>query len=216
MTVAYPNESATYRTARAALLSRELELRQKVADVAAMRRDLPAGGEVPEDYAFHDTDGKLAPMSTLFGGHDTLAIYSFMYGPEADNPCPMCASMIDGLAGQVQHISQNIALAVVTASSPDRTRSLRTSRGWADIPFFSAEGTSYQGDYLAETPDGAQMPMLNVFQKNGKKINHFWGSEGFYAKVDGHPRHVDTIWPLWNMLDFTPHGRGEFFPALSY
>jgi predicted dithiol-disulfide oxidoreductase (DUF899 family) len=33
--------------------------------------------------------------------------------------------------------------------------------------------------------------------------------------MDG--RHVDTIWPLWNMLDFTPDGRGTTWnPTLSY
>jgi predicted dithiol-disulfide oxidoreductase (DUF899 family) len=32
------------------------------------------------------------------------------------------------------------------------------------------------------------------------------------------PRITDLIWPLWNLLDLTPAGRGDDpdFPALSY
>jgi len=31
------------------------------------------------------------------------------------------------------------------------------------------------------------------------------------------PRHVDPIWPLWNLFDFTPEGRGtNWYPKLSY
>ena len=30
-------------------------------------------------------------------------------------------------------------------------------------------------------------------------------------------RHVDMIWPLWNLFDLTPEGRGgNWFPRLSY
>jgi predicted dithiol-disulfide oxidoreductase (DUF899 family) len=28
---------------------------------------------------------------------------------------------------------------------------------------------------------------------------------------------VDLIWPLWNVLDFTPEGRGsDWYPKLDY
>jgi predicted dithiol-disulfide oxidoreductase (DUF899 family) len=32
------------------------------------------------------------------------------------------------------------------------------------------------------------------------------------------PRHVDTIWPIWNVLDMTPTGRGMDwdFPRIDY
>jgi predicted dithiol-disulfide oxidoreductase (DUF899 family) len=32
------------------------------------------------------------------------------------------------------------------------------------------------------------------------------------------PRHVDSIWPIWSVLDMTPQGRGgeSNFPGLSY
>jgi predicted dithiol-disulfide oxidoreductase (DUF899 family) len=47
--------------------------------------------------------------------------------------------------------------------------------------------------------------------KKDGRIRHTWGMELFYAPRDPgqDPRGVDLIWPLWNILDLTPGGRGE-------
>jgi len=45
--LAYPNESAEYRKARIVLLAEEMALRRQIETVAARRRALPPGGEVP-------------------------------------------------------------------------------------------------------------------------------------------------------------------------
>ncbi|MHB2020084.1 MAG: hypothetical protein ACYCW6_24365 [Candidatus Xenobia bacterium] len=35
--------------------------------------------------------------------------------------------------------------------------------------------------------------------------------------LEGQARHVDLLWPLWNVLDLTPEGRGKsWYPALEY
>jgi predicted dithiol-disulfide oxidoreductase (DUF899 family) len=74
----YPNESVEYRAARNALLDDEIALRAQIEAVAAKRRALPNGGEVPEDYVF-EWIGKTSmlekvKMSELFGSHDTLIL----------------------------------------------------------------------------------------------------------------------------------------------
>ncbi len=218
MTMTYPGESPRYRTAREALLKEEMALRSQVERTAAMRRDLPEGGPVPTDYLFTDPEGKKVRFSSLFTRPSgTLALYSLMYRPDALAPCPMCVSMLDGLSGQAGHIAQVIDFAVVSAATPAQLKRLSDDRGWRVLTLLSAAGTRYQADYHGETPDGAQLPMMNVFRKSGDRITHFWGSEGFFAQVDGQPRHVDLLWPLWNMLDLTPDGRGEdWYPALNY
>jgi predicted dithiol-disulfide oxidoreductase (DUF899 family) len=51
------------------------------------------------------------------------------------------------------------------------------------------------------------------------KLDSGSGSELLYAKSEPgqEPRHVDLIWPLWNVLDVTPQGRGtSFHPKLAY
>ena len=74
----YPNESADYRLAREALLAEEKALVDKVKAVAELRRQLPRGGRIKEDYTFKwATDDKLnrdVTVSELFGNKDTLLI----------------------------------------------------------------------------------------------------------------------------------------------
>lgn len=214
MTVSLPNESPEYRAARSRLLSAEADLRRRIEDVASLRRSLPQGGPVPRDYAFRSLQGDPAAFSTLFGPHDTLAVYSLMYGPDAKAPCPMCSAFLDGLNGQIVHISQKISFAVVAQNRPEKLSDLKDRMGWGDLPLYSALGTEYQRDYLAEAEDGSQLPILNVFQRGPDGIHHFWSSELFFEPSDWHPRHIDAAWPLWNILDFTPQGRGDFLPSL--
>ena len=61
--------------------------------------------------------------------------------------------------------------------------------------------------------------MLNVFRRTEQGLIHTWGSELLYAPRQAglHSRHVDLIWPLWNVLDMTPAGRGtDWLPRLQY
>src|ERR1700730_17751391 len=115
----FPGESADYRAARNALLAEEMELRRQTERVAAQRRALPAGGALAEDYLFEGPDGPVK-LSELFApGKDTLAIYSFMYGPEREDQCPGCTQFLDGLDGMVEHIAQRLGLGLaVVAKSP--------------------------------------------------------------------------------------------------
>ena len=214
MAISLPNESPQYRAARNTLLTAEAELRAQIENVANLRRELPKGGSVPQDYLFRSEQDAPTHLSSLFGSHDTLAIYSLMYGPDAQTPCPMCSAFLDGLNGQVAHISRKIAFAVVAQNTSEKLAELKAVMGWKDLPLYSALGTNYQRDYLAESEDGSQLPILNVFQRDAEGIHHFWSSELFFEPSEWHPRHVDAAWPLWNILDFTPQGRGDFFPSL--
>src|SRR6266567_8451867 len=75
----FPNESPEYRQARNALLAEEIELRRHIERVAAVRRALPPGGALPEDYTFEGYNGTVN-ISQLFGDKDTLVVYSMMFG----------------------------------------------------------------------------------------------------------------------------------------
>jgi predicted dithiol-disulfide oxidoreductase (DUF899 family) len=96
----YPNESKEYRAARAALLKDEQELVDKVKSVAEKRRKLPLGGELKEDYEFQWANdgkvGKSVKFFELFADKNTLLLYSWMFGPSWDKPCPSCTSLMDG------------------------------------------------------------------------------------------------------------------------
>src|SRR5690606_40478421 len=99
--LAFPNESRDYREARAALLDAEIALRRQIEAVAAQRRALPPGGAIPEDYAFEQVGAHQRPetvrLSHLFGEQSTIILYSFMFGPERDEPCSGCTHLLDAI-----------------------------------------------------------------------------------------------------------------------
>jgi predicted dithiol-disulfide oxidoreductase (DUF899 family) len=242
MAIGFPGESGEYRAARDRLLDQEIELRRAMEAVAEARRRLPPGGVVPEDYVFQgrgpDGDPADVRLSELFApGKDSLVIYSMMFprdpgderpGPEGgqtaslplvEGPCPSCTALLDQLEGAAEHVSQRVNLAAVAKAPLSRILTFAGERGWRRLRLLSSAGTTYNRDYLSETAEGHQRPMLNVFQRDGGTIRHFWGSELFYAPTDPgqDPRHVGTIEPLWNLYDLTPAGRGtDWDEQMSY
>jgi predicted dithiol-disulfide oxidoreductase (DUF899 family) len=214
----FPNETKQYRTARKKLLDAELALRRQVEKVAALRRKLPAGGEVPQDYVFTSQQGPVK-LSELFDRGSTLVAYSFMYGPQMKNACPMCTSFLDALDGNAQHLAQRTSLVVIARSPIERIVEYARGRGWRNLRLVSSAGTSYNRDYHGENEKGAQLPMMNVFVKRDGKVRHYYGTEVLYAPEEKgqNARHIDMMWPLWNVLDLTPEGRGsDWYPKLSY
>jgi predicted dithiol-disulfide oxidoreductase (DUF899 family) len=230
--ITFPGESAEYRAARDRLLEQEIELRRAMEEVAAARRGLPQGGVVPEDYVFQGAGADRAPtdvlLSELFAPEkDSLVIYSFMFprdsrddraGPEsgptallplAESPCPSCTAMLDQLDGAAEHVSQQVNLVAVAKSPLPRILDFAEGRGWRRLRLLSSVGNNYNRDYLGETAEADQRPMLNVFHRDGEIIRHFWGSELLYAPTDPgqDPRHVGTLEPLWNLFDLTREGR---------
>lgn len=215
----FPNESPEYRRARNGLLDAELALRRQVEAVAAQRRALPPGGEVPEDYLFEEgEDARPVHMSQLFAGKATLIAYSFMYGPKMDHACPACTSILDALDGETRHVTQRASLVVIAKSPIARVIRHAKQRGWQTLRLLSSTANSYNADYHGENAKGEQTSMLNVFTLKGGVVRHSFGAEMHNSQSDPgqDPRHVDSIWPLWNLLDFTPEGRGDFHPRLEY
>jgi predicted dithiol-disulfide oxidoreductase (DUF899 family) len=216
----FPNESAEYRAARESLLEAEAHLRGQIEAVAARRRELPPGGAVPDDYVFAGTHGDVR-FSELFGDHDTLAIYNFMFPRTLDDdmPCWSCSSMLDSLDGAARHLAQHVALAVVAKAPLPRILEYAEHRGWRNLRLLSSADNRYNRDYHGEAEDGQQLPMLNVFTRRDGELRHFWASELFTAPrpAEQGPRHVDFLWPIWSVLDVTPAGRPpDWEPSREY
>jgi predicted dithiol-disulfide oxidoreductase (DUF899 family) len=215
----FPGENAKYRATRNKLLQSEVKLRRQIEAVAAERRKLPLGGAVAEDYVFDSAEGPVT-MSALFAdGKDTLLLYSYMYGPQMASPCVSCTSILDALDGEAPHVVQRVNLAVVARSPIDRILDFTRPRGWRHLQLLSSANNSYNRDYHGETESGAQMPMMNVFVRRNGRMYHTYGTELLFAPSergqDG--RHVDSFWPLWNLFDLTPAGRGTtWYPKLRY
>ena len=147
--VRFPNESDEYRRAREALLAEEIELRRHIEQVAEQRRALPPGGPVAKEYRF---DGEAGPVSLveMFGPHQTLVVYSYMFGPQRERPCPMCTSLLSAWDGEARDVGQRIALAVVARSPIERLAAFKRERGWRHLNLFTDVSGDYTRDYVAQ------------------------------------------------------------------
>lgn len=214
--VRFPNESADYRRARDALLAEEIELRRHIERVAQQRRELPPGGVLPKDYDFEGEDGPVR-FSELFAGKQTLAVYSYMFGPQRKQPCPMCTSLLSAWDGEAEDVAQRIALAVVARSPIARLLAFKKERGWRHLKLYSDVRGDYTRDYVSA--QDADVPAFNVFTRRDGSLRHFWSSEMGMATADPgqDPRGAPDLMPLWTILDSTPEGRGsDWYPELNY
>jgi predicted dithiol-disulfide oxidoreductase (DUF899 family) len=214
----FPNESADYRRARNALLAEELELRRHIERVAELRRALPPGGAVTADYRFQGEHGP-ASLEDLFGDKQTLIVYSYMFGPQRQRPCPMCTSLLSAWDGEALDIEQRVALAIVARSPIERLVGFKTERGWRNLKLYTDLTGDYSRDYFGIGANGEDDAAFNVFTRQGGVIRHFWAGEMSSANADPgqDPRGAPDLMPIWTVLDATPEGRGaDWYPKLSY
>ena len=213
----YPNDSAAYRAARVALLAEEIELRRHIERVAARRRAMPLGG-VAADYAFKDQNDATVHLADMFGAHDTLVTYFWMYGPQRARPCPMCTAFLGALDTPARDLTQRVALAVIGRSPVARQLAFARERGWRNLAFYATVGDDFARDYRGLAPDGSEWPALDVWVKREGRVHHFWASELGGTEDPGQDaRGAPDPTPLWNILDLTPAGRGsDWYPKLDY
>lgn len=215
--VRFPGESAEYRRARTALLAEEIELRRHIERVAELRRALPPGREV-KTYRFIGEDGP-ADLEGMFGDKQTLVVYTFMYGPQREKPCPMCTSMLSAWDGEARDIMQNVALAVTARSPIERLVALKKERGWRGLKLYSDQDGTFSRDYHAVSKDGGDDAGLHVFTRRDGTIRHFWSGEMDFSTADPgqDPRGAPDLMPIWTVLDCTPEGRKPgWYPKLDY
>jgi predicted dithiol-disulfide oxidoreductase (DUF899 family) len=215
-TAHFPNESTAYRAARNALLAEEIELRRHVERVAARRRELPIGGEVPRDFEFVSEAGR-ATLSELFGDKDTLLVYSMMFGPQRKAACPSCTSFLTSWNGTAVNLRERVAM-VVTARSPvERLVDYKKQRGLENLNFVSDGSGEFTRTYV--NAEDADVPGFSVFTRRDGKVFHFYSGElsGAMADPGEDPRGAPDMDPLWLMLDLAPEGRGtDWYPKLEY
>jgi predicted dithiol-disulfide oxidoreductase (DUF899 family) len=214
--VRFPNESEEYRRAREALLVEEIELRRHIERVAAQRRKLPRGGEVTGHYRFDGEHGPVT-LANLFGDKHTLIVYSYMFGPHRERPCPMCTSLMSSWEEKVPDIEQRVALSMVARSPIERLVAAKRARGWTKLKLYSDNDGNFTRDYVSA--EDADVPAYNVFTRKDGAIRHFWSGEMGSETADPgqDPRGAPDLDPLWSILDTTPEGRGaDWYPKLEY
>ncbi|WP_235035203.1 DUF899 family protein [Roseomonas sp. 18066] len=215
----FPGQSEAYRAAREALLAEEIEFRRHMTRLVEQRQALPPGPVIEKDYRFRDEEGAELALRDLFGAHDTLVTYFWMYGPQRQRPCPMCTNWLGSVEGNAADIKQRVALKILGRSSVERQKAFATERGWKDLDFVETLGDDYARDLGILLEDGAEYPALIVYRREGDQVRLFWASEMTAEMADPgqDPRDAPDIASLWSILDLTPGGRGEgWYPKLRY
>ena len=220
-----PNESAEYLSKRDELRLAEIEEMRQRERVAELRRQLPEGAII-HDYFFEegpaslnagDTPTRTVRLSELFSGPDrSLVIYHFMFGKKQTNPCPMCTLIIDGWNGVAHHLAQKVDVVIVAAASTSALRAHARSRDWNRLRLLSAANNTFKYDLRSEDLDGNQDSTVSVFTK-GKDgtLRHFYTAHPSMSH-DIKERGLDLLCPVYNVLDLTPQGRGDWYADMAY
>jgi predicted dithiol-disulfide oxidoreductase (DUF899 family) len=218
------NESDEYLAKREELRLAEVELMQHRERVAALRRGLPQGAalqdyeflEGPADLNGSDEATQTVRLSELFTAPGrSLVIYHLMFGKKQTKPCPMCTMWVDGANGIAHHLAQNIDLVIVAAADTKALRDHARNRGWSNLRLLSAGSNTFKFDLGSENPDGGQDSAISVFTKDGNIVRHFYTVHPRMAP-DISERGIDLLVPVYNFLDLTPQGRGQWYASLAY
>ena len=219
------NEPADYLARRDELRPAEIELMRQRERVAELRRRLPDGATV-DDYVFQegpadldagDTPARPVRLSELFSGpRRSLVVYHLMYGKRQTSPCPMCTMWIDGFNGVAPHLAQNVDFAIAAAADPPALRAHARRRGWRNLRLLSCGDSTFKYDLGSEDDQGNQDSTISVFTRDGHDtLRHFYTTHPRMAD-DIDQRGIDLLSPVWNTLDLTPQGRGDWYAELSY
>jgi len=219
------NESEEYVRNREELRLAEIESMKLRERVAELRRQLPQG-PIVEDYEFlegpaelnaGDTPVRKVRLSELFSTPNrSLVIYHLMYGKKQTNPCPMCTLWIDGYNGVVHHLARNLDFAIVAAADLPALRAHARRRGWNNLRLVSARENTFKYDLGSEDREGNQDSTISVFTRDaGGALRHFYSAHPWMA-ADIRERGIDLLTPVYNMLDLTPQGRGDWYASLDY
>ena len=186
------------------LLEKEKTATRARDALAAERRRLPRV-RIDKHYEFEGPRGKVS-LVDLFEDRPQLILYHFMFGPNQDAGCTGCSMMVDQFCPLVHLHARNTSLACVSRAPIAKIEAYRKRMGW-DLPWVSSFATDFNFDFGRgpKVPDPKQdqdgeMFGLSVFVRDGKEI---------YRTYFTTHRGVETLGPVWTLLDLTPLGRQE-------
>jgi predicted dithiol-disulfide oxidoreductase (DUF899 family) len=219
------NESDDYLAKREELRLAEIELMRQRERVAERRRGLPPGA-ILQDYVFEEGPASLdagdepvrtVRLSELFtASNRPLVVYHLMYGKRQTKPCPMCTMWMDGWNGVAHHLAQNVDVVVAAAAGVPALRAHARARGWNRLRLLSCGSNTFKYDLRSENEEGKQDSTLSVINRDSDgTLRHFYTAHPSMAP-DIRERGIDLLCAVWNILDLTPQGRGQWYASLNY
>lgn len=204
-----PGTDDAYRRSRERLREAEIDLRDRIEAVAAIRRSLPSGPVVP-DYSFVE-NGHRVHLSELFADDKPyLILYHLMYWAKDDQFCPMCSMWIDGFNGIVPHVTERANFVIASRAPFDTLQAWGDRRRWNRLRLLSDDGSSFARDIDAEDAEGNPDSTVVVFAKDGDRIRHVYTA---HPMLEDRERGIDLLCPVWHLFDLMPSGRADWYPS---
>jgi len=198
--------------ARAALLAREKELTHLRDGLARERRQLP-WERVDKTYVFDAPQGRVT-LADLFGKHQQLLVYHFMFGPDWDEGCKSCSFWADNFNGIWPHLAaRDTAFSLISRAPIAKLEAYRKRMGWT-LRWVSSANNDFNYDYgVSQRPgekevrynygssrDDEELPGISTFIKQDGTVFHTYSA---YA------RGIDAVNGAYQLLDLTAKGRQE-------
>jgi predicted dithiol-disulfide oxidoreductase (DUF899 family) len=165
-------------------------------ELNARRRRLPMV-KIDKHYELQGEEGTVE-LSDLFGPHQQLIVYHFMFGPDEEAGCPGCSWVTDAMSHPAHLHARNTNLVLVSRAPLARLLAYRKRMGW-DLPWYSSAGSDFNYDFNA-TNERGENHVVSVFLKNADAIYRT-----YYTDARG----VEHLGSHWTYLDMTPFGRQE-------
>jgi predicted dithiol-disulfide oxidoreductase (DUF899 family) len=202
--------------ARQRFLTKEKEFTRLRDELSRERRELP-WEHVKKEYAFESDRGR-ETLGELFGKHNQLIVYHFMYAPDWEIGCRGCSFWADNFNGIVPHLNaRNVSLIAVSRAPLQKLQAQARRFGWT-FKWVSSLGNDFNYDYnvsfrpealernaafynySARKLDSTEMPGISAFFRDGDQIYHSYST---YA------RGLDMLNTAYHYLDIAPQGRDE-------
>ncbi len=222
--VNHPNvvPRSEWLAARRKLLAKEKELTRQRDALSRERRELPMV-KLDKDYVFDGPNGRVN-LRDLFGRHDQLIVYHFMFDPDWDQGCKSCSHFMDNSQGAIVHLAaRNTAFAVVSRAPLEKIERFKKRMGWT-FPWLSSFGTDFNYDFHVTLDkdrgsveynyasagelvkarklwsEKGELPGLSVFLRQAGEVFHTYST---------YQRGLDLPLNTYNFLDLTALGRQE-------
>ncbi len=216
--------------AREQLMAREKERTRLGDEIARARRELP-WLRVDKEYRFQTEHGERT-LAELFDGRSQLVVYHFMFGPDYEAGCPVCSSIGDSFDGVLAQLRARDTTMIAVSRAPlEKLLAYRERMGWS-FDWASSHDSDFNFDYeRSHTREWASAAAAQP-SPVGSRFAELCGTDltGFYTEAPGlsvfalqdgevhlayatTARGLEPVMTYYEVLDWTPQGRGEGDPA---
>jgi len=152
---------------------------------------------VEKPYRFLGPEGEMGLLD-LFAARRQLILYRFFYEPGvADWPmgaCRGCSIFADSMTHPSHLAARDTSLAFVSPAPQHLIMTYRQRMGWT-IPWYTLVGDDFSRDFGVHEWAG-----INVFLHHDGNVYRTYFLNGTA---------LETVGPVWSLLELTPFGRQE-------